>query len=260
MEQDASFRIGTMKRLTLPLLLAIGLSTALLSPTFAQTAQPPDTATAAASAPAVKKPAMLAYPERTALWEKDIVGFEERDKKNGAPAPDGILFVGSSSIVMWRSLAEDFPGLPVINRGFGGSQIQDSTYYANRIVTPYKPRTIVFYAGDNDLAASLTQEQVLGNFQTFVQKVRDGLPDVKIIYLAIKPSPSRWNLEPRMVAANKAIGDWMATQKNMTLVDVHTPMLGADGMPRPELYGPDRLHMTPEGYKLWTSILAPYLK
>lgn len=203
---------------------------------------------------------MLAYPERAELWEKAIVRFEERDKKEGMPAPDGILFVGSSSIVGWKTLKEDFPGLTVINRGFGGSQIQDSTYYANRIIFPYKPRTIVFYAGDNDIAANLTLEQVLGNFQTFALKVRDALPEAKILFLAIKPSPSRWAMEGRMVAANNAIADWMATQKNMALVDVHTPMLGDDGMPRPELYLADRLHMTPEGYKLWTSILAPYLK
>ncbi len=249
-----------MKRKILTLLLALGLIIGCLTPSFAQTAKTADTATTAEPVVAPKKPAMLAYPERTALWEKAIIGFEEKDKKNGMPAPGGILFVGSSSIVKWATLPEDFPGIPVINRGFGGSQIQDSTFYANRIITPYQPRTIVFYAGDNDIADKLTIEQVVGNFQTFVQKVRAVLPEVKILFLAIKPSPSRWHLESQMVAANKAIGDWMTTQKNMTLVDVHTPMLGEDGMPRPELYVSDRLHMNSEGYKIWTAILAPYLK
>jgi lysophospholipase L1-like esterase len=188
------------------------------------------------------------------------VAYEEKDRTTGAPLPGGIVFVGSSSIVNWRTLAADFPGLSVINRGFGGTEIQDSTYYAARIIFPYKPRTIVFYAGDNDISAGHTNEQVVGDFQTFARKVRAALPDTKILFLAIKPSPSRWKLENRMVVANKAIADWIATQPNMGFIDVHTPMLGADGMPRPELYGPDKLHMTAEGYRLWTSIVAPYLK
>jgi lysophospholipase L1-like esterase len=127
-------------------------------------------------------------------------------------------------------------------------------------VIPYQPRAIVFYAGDNDIAEKQTVEQVVGSFQTFAQKVRSALPEVKILFLAIKPSPLRWKYQERMAAVNKAIGDWMATQKDMALVDVHTPMLGPDGMPRPELYVEDKLHLSPEGYKLWTGILAPFLK
>jgi lysophospholipase L1-like esterase len=212
----------------------------------------------ASSTPVVKS--TLTYPERTALWEKSVVTFEAHDIVRGVPAPGGVLFVGSSSIVNWQSLAADFPGIPVINRGFGGTEIQDSTYYAYRIVVPYRPRTVVFYAGDNDLAAGHTTEQVVGDFQTFARKIRAALPETKLIYLAIKPSPSRWNLEPQMLAVNRAISEWVRAQPNMTFVDVHSPMLGADGKPRPELYRADRLHMTPEGYRIWTETLAPHLR
>lgn len=200
------------------------------------------------------------YPERITLWEKSIAAYEEKDRMLGAPPPGGIVFVGSSSIVKWTTLATDFPGLPVINRGFGGSEIQDSTYYASRVIFPYKPRAVVFYAGDNDIAAGHTNEQVVGNFHTFARKVRAALPETRILFLAIKPSPSRWKSEERIVAANKAIAEWISTQTNMEFIDVHTPMLGPDGMPRPELYGPDKLHMTAEGYRLWTGIVAPFLR
>jgi lysophospholipase L1-like esterase len=209
--------------------------------------------------PAPKRPEPQSYPERIEIWDKAIAGFEARDRDSGMPTPGGIVFVGSSSIVKWTTLAADFPGLPVLNRGFGGSQIADSTYYAGRIVLPYKPRTVVLYAGDNDIAAGHTTEQVVGDFQTFARKVRDALPETKLLFLAIKPSPSRARLEPEMVAANAAIARWMGGQPNMTFVDVHPPMLGPDGQARPELFGPDRLHMNAEGYRLWTKVLAPYL-
>lgn len=200
------------------------------------------------------------YPERTILWEKSIVSFEEKDRTGSAPQPGGIVFVGSSSIVGWRTLATDFPALPVINRGFGGSEIQDSVYYAGRVILPYSPRTVVFYAGDNDIAAGHTNEQVVGDFQTFARKIHSVLPDTRILFLAIKPSPARWKFEERIVIANKAISDWIGTQPNMGFIDIHSPMLGTDGMPRPELYGPDKLHMTSEGYRLWTDIVSLYLK
>jgi lysophospholipase L1-like esterase len=205
------------------------------------------------------KPEPQSYPERSPIWEKAIAGFEARDKAAGMPSPGGIVFVGSSSIVKWTTLTTDFPGLPVVNRGFGGSQIADSTYYAGRIVLPYKPRTVVFYAGDNDIAAHHTTAQVVGDFQTFAVKIREALPETKLLFLAIKPSPSRARFEPQMVAANAAIEQWIRGQRNVAFVDVHTPMLGSDGKPRPELYGPDKLHMTAEGYRLWTKVLAPYL-
>ncbi|MBC8135976.1 MAG: hypothetical protein H8F28_08840 [Fibrella sp.] len=211
------------------------------------------------SSTAVKIPT-TSYPERVALWEKSIVAFEEKDRTAGVPPAGGIVFVGSSSIVGWKTLATDFPTLPVINRGFGGSEIQDSSYYAGRIILPYNPRTVVFYAGDNDIAAGHTNEQVVGDFQTFARKIHAVLPNTKILFLAIKPSPSRWKLEDRMVASNKAIADWIGTQTNMGYIDIHSPMLGPDGMPRAELYGPDKLHMTSEGYRLWARIVSQYLQ
>jgi len=192
-------------------------------------------------------------------FEKEIAAFEAADKKQPPPR-DAVLFIGSSSIRMWKSLAEDFPGIPVINRGFGGSQIADSTMYADRIAIPYHPRLIVMYAGDNDIGGGKTPQQVRDNFKAFVDKVRSAQPDVPIDYISIKPSIKRWALVDKIKEANALIEQYAKSEKNVTYIDCFTPMLGPDGKPRPELLRPDGLHMTPEGYKLWVSILTPYVK
>src|SRR5580704_17074592 len=124
----------------------------------------------------------------TAKWEPEIRAFEASDRTN-SPPKHAILFVGSSSIRLWKTLAHDFPGEPVINRGFGGSRIADSTALADRIIFPYEPRTIVFYAGDNDMAEGRTTEQVAADYQVFVQTVRARLPETRIAFISIKPSP-----------------------------------------------------------------------
>jgi len=219
-------------------------------------AAPPATASAAQEAkPGTPKP--TPKPER---FEKQIAAFEARDREK-PPAKGGVVFVGSSSIGGWRTLLTDFPDVTTLNRGFGGSIVPDSVHFADRIVLPYRPRAVVFYAGDNDISGGRTPGQVLADFQAFVKKVRDGgLPDTVVYFLAIKPSLSRWHLWDRMGRANALVRDWAGTQAGkVVFVDVATPMLGTDGKPRPELFKADRLHMTPEGYQLWTRVLTPHL-
>jgi lysophospholipase L1-like esterase len=192
-------------------------------------------------------------------WEEDIRRFEEADKTN-PPPQNGILFIGSSGIALWKTLQEDFSEFPVINRGFGGSHIADSVYYADRIVIPYKPRLIVFRAGINDLHAGKSPEQVLSDFASFVQKVRERLPDTRIVFLSINPSIKYWDCIEKERAANVLIQAYVAKGKNLDYVDIGVAMLAADGKPRPELYVSDGLHCTAEGYKLWTSLVRPHLK
>src|SRR5882762_4838822 len=191
-------------------------------------------------------------------WEPEIQQFEKSDKEN--PPPKGaVLFVGSSSIRMWKSLAEDFPGIKVINRGFGGSEIADSTFYVDRIVTPYFPGMIVFYAGDNDLSNGKTPQQVFDDYKAFVSRVRLKLPSTKIAFISIKPSPARASIIDRMRQANDLIRIYSSHDKGLLFIDVFTLMLGKDGNPRPDLFGPDMLHMNGQGYDLWKSVVAPYL-
>ncbi|MCH2381355.1 MAG: GDSL-type esterase/lipase family protein [Pedosphaera sp.] len=200
----------------------------------------------------------VAADHDSSRWEKTIVQFEAADRKL-MPQPDGVLFIGSSSIRMWKTLKQDFPGLSVINRGFGGSQIADSIHFAGRIVHPYKPRQIVLYAGDNDVAAGKSPETVLADFQKFVKTVSAKLSKTRISFIAIKPSIRRWKLSGKMAEANALVHDACAKDKWLDYIDIWQPMLGDDGKPRPDLFLGDGLHLNAKGYALWTSIVKPHL-
>jgi lysophospholipase L1-like esterase len=194
----------------------------------------------------------------SAQWEKEITAFEAADAAS-MPAPGGIVFIGSSSIRLWKTLARDFPDYPVLNRGFGGSQVPDSTTFVPRIVTPYKPRLIVMYAGGNDINAGATPEQVAERFRTFVETVRKTLPSTRIAYISIAGNPARWAQVDRVRKANQLIEAYTKATPNMAFIDVFNPMLGPDGQPRPEIFVDDRLHMNDNGYRIWTRVVGPYL-
>ena len=191
-------------------------------------------------------------------WEETIQAFEEKDKEN--PPPQGaVLFIGSSSIRGW-DLVESFPGLPAINRGFGGSHVSDSVEFAHRIAIPYKPKTVVLYAGDNDIASGKTPETVLNDFKVFVKIIHSSLPTTRIVFVPIKPSISRWNLIGEMRKANAMIREICEQDQRLQYVDIDTPMIGPDGRPRVELFKDDGLHLNKEGYKLWSALVYPYLE
>ncbi|MBN2137713.1 MAG: hypothetical protein JW720_07895 [Sedimentisphaerales bacterium] len=191
-------------------------------------------------------------------WDNDIRQFEQWDSKNSYPR-DAVLFVGSSSIRMWRT-AESFPGLALINRGFGGSQISDVNYFVNRIVLKYEPKVIVFYAGDNDVAAGKGAERVFEDYRKFVTTVRDKLSGTPVIYIGIKPSGSRWGLWPVMKKANEMIEDLCVKNKRLLYFDSATPLLDSEGKPDAELFLNDRLHLSSKGYQKWTQALRPIIE
>jgi lysophospholipase L1-like esterase len=191
-------------------------------------------------------------------WEPNIRKFEEQDREKMPPA-EGILFVGSSSIVGW-DLKRCFPGLPAINRGFGGSQIADSVHFADRIILPYRPKIIALYAGDNDVARGKSPQQVFADYRQFVRVVHAALPETRIVFVAIKPSIKRWHLVEKMREANRLIRAAAEKDARLVYVDVDKPMIGADGKPRGELFKADGLHLNDDGYELWSSLVRPHLK
>lgn len=195
-------------------------------------------------------------PER---WEADIRKFEEADRSN-PPAPGGVLFVGSSSIVNWKTLAEDFPDMQTIRRGFGGSELSDTLHFADRIVLPYRPSTVVIYAGDNDLALGKLPEQVFMDYLALIRKIHKTLPETRIAYIAVKPSLARWKLIEKVRLVNELIRTRAARDPRLLFIDIATPMLGADGKPRPELFVQDGLHLSPAGYALWTKVVGEALR
>ena len=192
-------------------------------------------------------------------WEPEIAAFEASDRIN-PPHPGGVVFVGSSSIRLWQTLQNDFPGVPVLNRGFGGSVLSDVLVFANRIVVPYKPRAVVLYAGDNDLAAGRTPAQVFADFKEFVAIVHRDLPNTRVAFIAIKPSILRENIIDKGRATNQLIRDYIATDPRLNYVDVFTPMLDASGQPRRELFLEDGLHMNAKGYAIWRDLVGPVLR
>ncbi len=194
-----------------------------------------------------------------AQWQADITAFQAADR--AAPPPRGaVLFIGSSSIRLWQTLAADFPGVTTLNRGFGGSEIDDATFFADRIVAPYHPRAIVLYAGDNDLADGDSPAQVRNDFAAFVRRVRTFDPGVPIAFIAIKPSVARRALLSQIRAANALVREYAAAQEGVAYIDVFTPMLGKDGQPQPPWFGPDGLHMSRRGYALWVERLTPWVE
>jgi lysophospholipase L1-like esterase len=190
-------------------------------------------------------------------WEEAIARFEEEDRHH-SPPEDAVLFVGSSSIRLWHT-ADHFPQYVTLNRGFGGSKITDVLHFLERIVVKYRPRVIVFYAGDNDVAAGRTAQQIVGDFETFLAAVGKQLPETHVIYVPVKPSLARWELWPVMRQANERIQSLLAESDAWHYADTATPMLGADATPRPELFARDGLHLSDEGYRLWTQVVRQVL-
>jgi len=201
--------------------------------------------------------------EDPTIWEGEIKKYEKQDIED-PPTEGAILFTGSSSIRYWNTLKEDMAPLSVMNRGFGGSRISDAIYYVDRIVLPYKPKSIVFYAGENDLSGLFyttkkTPEEVKNNFREYCEKVHGHLPEIPIYFISIKPPKRRKNLWDEMKRANSLVEEFCNSNELINYIDIVPPMLGADGTPRPELFKWDGIHMTELGYEIWTSIVKPIL-
>jgi lysophospholipase L1-like esterase len=192
-----------------------------------------------------------------AKWEKDIAAIEKR-LKDHPPKPGDVFFAGSSSIVRWN-LRMSFPDKDYINVGFGGSMIPDSTHFAPRILTPFKPGTIVFYAGDNDIAQNHKPEQVRDDFRKFVAAIHKDNPRCRILFIPIKPSVARWKLFDVQSRANALVRDLCKTDMDLGYIDIVPVMLGPDGKPKADLLVKDGLHLSTKGYELWNEAIRKAL-
>ena len=192
-------------------------------------------------------------------FEKEIQNFEARDKKY-FPPPGSIVFLGSSSIRGWHeTLEEDFSPLTIIPRGFGGSNMKEAIHYSSRILIPYKPRAVVLYEGDNDIAQGISAQKIADTFQEFIQNLHFHLPQTRVYFLSIKPSILRFPLWKEAKEANRLIQEICSKSEYLTYVDVASSMLEENGNPKKELFLTDNLHITRDAYKLWASILKPIL-
>jgi lysophospholipase L1-like esterase len=194
----------------------------------------------------------------TNRWERAIQVFEASDRTNPPPM-NAVLFTGSSNIRLWKDVGEAFPGHRVLNRGFGGAEMTDLVEFAGRIVIPFRPRIVIIYAGDNDLADHKTPEQISADFHAFAQEVHDALPKTVIGCIAVKPSPSRAKLVAQVKQTDALLESFCQTNANTIYIDDLTPMLSATGGPRPELFGRDGLHLNEQGRAIWASLIRPVL-
>jgi lysophospholipase L1-like esterase len=193
-------------------------------------------------------------------YESQIEHFEQLDREN-PPKADGIVFAGSSTFVMWKTMAEDLKPLTVLNRGFGGSTYPELIHYAGRIIIPYRPKIVVVYEGDNDLAGpDADAAAVFKNFRILEEKIHSALPDTMLYFLSIKPSIARWDRWQEMRRANHMIADFMKGKKRLAYIDIVPAILGDEGKPRESLFADDNLHLNREGYRRIAEIIRPIIE
>lgn len=199
--------------------------------------------------------------EKKPMFWQDIQEFKKKDQQT-PPQKDAILLIGSSSFTKWQDVSDYFPGKTIINRGFGGSRLIDLNYFSEDLLSPYQPKQIIVYCGENDFAddKNLKADVVVERFKTFYQKIRAKFPNIEVDYISIKYSPSREHLWPQMKEANKKIKKFMKKEKNAEFIDITKVMNDSKGNIRKDIFVEDMLHMTPEGYRLWTSVMNPYMK
>jgi lysophospholipase L1-like esterase len=191
-------------------------------------------------------------------WEKEIAAFEASDRTN-PPPKHCLLFTGSSTIRKWTTLARDFPGLPVVNRGVGGSEVVDITHFADRIVFPYEPKMIFFRCGGNDIANGKSPEQVFEDYKEFVAIVRAKLPDTDIVFISWNATPLRWKQNDKEQTYNRLVKEFCKESPHLQYCETSDMVLDKNGKPRPELFQSDRLHFNGAGNKLLAERVRPFL-
>ena len=198
--------------------------------------------------------------DTTLPYYKEILAFKKLDSIS-FPPKHSILFVGSSSFTNWKDVQDYFPRQTIINRAFGGSSLPDVIRYAKETIFKYKPKQIVIYCGENDLAASdtVTAQLVFKRFKQLFTVIRKNDPAVSLAFVSIKPSPSRRHLWLKVEAANQLVKNYLTTKKKTAFIDVYHPMLNNDGTVMSEIFLEDSLHMNAKGYKIWQKVIAPYL-
>ncbi|MGI4751246.1 MAG: GDSL-type esterase/lipase family protein [Janthinobacterium lividum] len=197
--------------------------------------------------------------QQKAPFYEEIQAFKKYDSLN-PPPKNGVLFIGSSSLRKWTDLEKTFADYHAVNRGFGGSTLSDAIYYEHDLVDPYQPKQIVIYSGENDIAeGNVSAQMVLDRFKTLFGLIRQKQPLVPVAFISIKPSPSRAKFQPIVIESNELIKKFLQKERKTVFINVYRKMLTKDQQMRPELFGPDMLHMNAQGYQIWTKAIQPHL-
>ena len=194
----------------------------------------------------------------TNKYAKELMAFEAKDAANPPPKRP-IIFTGSSSFRLWTNVTTDFPNMGIVNTGFGGSQLSDVREHFERVILKYQPRQVLIYCGGNDLNAKKSVAQVVADLKEVVGRIHRELPKCRVAYVSIALNPARWAQREQVIAANAEIEKFMAADSRRRFIDVTPAMLGADGLPKPDIFVADKLHMNRKGYELWAPVIRPYL-
>lgn len=201
----------------------------------------------------------VSFPHNFARWENEIAAYESFDRTN-PPPKNAVLFIGSSTIRLWKTLESDFPQHKVINRGFGGSEIADATHFADRLILPHQPRQIFLRSGGNDINSGRLPDEVAADFADFVKTVHAQLPRTEIIFISLSPAPARWGQKDKNRELNRLVQEIALRTPRVSYVDTWNMTLTETDDARPELFVADMLHFNPEGYKLLADRVSPFLQ
>ena len=188
----------------------------------------------------------------------EIKTFETKDSLS-MPPEGQVLLVGSSTFRFWFTFQQDLKDFPVINRGFGGSQMSDLNFYFDRIVAKYKPKMILVYEGDNDLNAGENPDSVIREFKQFVQMAKAKLPKTKVAFCSIRPSLARVAILDKQRTVNQAINQFSKHHKRVYFVDIQKDFYLPNGEMMTDIFVADKLHLNKKGYEIWANATRKFL-
>jgi lysophospholipase L1-like esterase len=208
-----------------------------------------------------------AAPPDPARWAKDMQAFAEQDRIRKPPT-SAVVFYGSSTMRRWN-LAESFPGMETVNRGFGGAHMADLPHFVRQLVVPLRPRVVVMYAGGNDIERGAMPEDLVANFARTVRYIQVAWPETKIVVFGVKATPALAKEMAKIRETNQQLRAYAERERPrlpntresgpIVFLDVEKAILDAKGQPRKDLFLEDGVHLTPAGYTLYADMLRPHL-
>ena len=197
--------------------------------------------------------------EQQIYYQNEVRQFQKHDTVS-PPRKGSILFIGSSILKFWSTLAHDISPLPVVNRAFGGARTWEVLHYMDRIVLPYEPRVIVYYCGSNDIHCGAEPQGIAQRFEEFVRRVREKLPSTAVVFISIIQAPQKFDKWNVVEQTNRLVQAFCTRMPGVFFVDVNPVFFDSSHRLRVELFAEDGLHLQPVAYREMTHIIKPVLE
>ena len=201
------------------------------------------------------------YPKSSYAWASPEIEYFKALNKNDAPE-NALLFLGSSSIRLWETLAQDMAPYPVIQRGYGGAHLRDAIFYTEVLLGDYQPEMIIGFIA-NDIKGDPADEspaKVKRLFKFFLKQIRKRHPSTPFLWVEITPTKSRWAQWEDIQKVNQKIKAYCDKTPNVYFIETTEAFLTKEGLPRTDLFVADQLHLNPQGYALWSSIIRKQIE